>query len=160
MNRAPNRWDPQGRPDQYETFTIASPLSTHFRPGTCAEAGCPKHLHGWRTVVDERTDLGMVQAAYIRAECRTTLAPSAPGIRRYVESREGDLTVFTFPAGQTCFPPSDGTPAHMIPLDRPQFFLVRGGDWRAQTSPIRRHSGPDPWADELHTTTDLVWPGN
>lgn len=154
---AVNRYEPNLPPSAYETFTISSPTATHYRPGTCEEAGCTKHRNGWRTVVDEGTGLGQMQAAYIRTECRTTLAPAPAGIRRYAESREGALTVFTFPAGQTCFPPADGSPAHMISLDRPQFFLVRGGDWRARTSPIRRHSGPDPWADELHTTTDRVW---
>jgi len=154
---APFRLTPQGNPNDYQTFHIASPAATHYRPGTCAEAGCGKHLNGWRTVVDEGTGLGMQQAGYIRSACRPTSGPAAPGYRRYTETREAGLTVFTFPAGQTCFPPSDGSPAHLISLDRPQLFLVRGGDWRAATTPARRHSGPDPWADELHTNTDRVW---
>lgn len=146
-----------GSPDKYQTFRVLSPPSTHYRPGTCAEADCGKHLHGWRTLVDERTDLGVMQAAYIRTECRSTLAPAAPGVRRYVETREGDLTVFTFPPGQSCFPPSDGTPAHMVSLERPQLFVVHGGDYSCRTTPLRRHSGIDPWADELHTATENVW---
>lgn len=154
---APFRLPLAGSPDQYQTFSVSMPVRTHYRPGTCAEAGCGKHLNGWRTVVDEGTGLGMAQAAYIRTECRSTSQPAAPGYRRYVESREAGLTVFTFPPGQTCFPPSDGSPAHLISLDRPQFFTVRGGDWRATTSPVRRHSGADPFADELLTNTERVW---
>ncbi|QYN26685.1 hypothetical protein [Amycolatopsis sp. DSM 110486] len=118
---------------QIQHYRIASPLDTHFRVGTCEEDRCSAYLNGWRTVVDETTQLGQQQAAYIRAD-RT---------RRHVESSElvdgAARTVFTFEAGQRCFR------THRVPLDRPELYLVEGTGFR------RVHSGPDPWVDDLNT---------
>lgn len=60
---------------------------------SCADVGCPEYLHGWRTVLDEATPDGARMAAAVR------------GLRdrHFTESREGALTVFTFPHGQACF---------------------------------------------------------
>lgn len=110
-----NRIQPAGPPEAYKTYSVLAPPTTHFRPATCEEAECLAHANGWRTVVDERLELGQRQAHYIRAESR----------RKYAEHRgEDGLTVFTFEAGQTCFT------RHQARLDRPEVFTVRGGDWR------------------------------
>ncbi len=99
----------------YTTFAIASPISTHFRKGTCDEAGCLAHRHGWKTTVDETSDLGQGQAHYIRASSG----------RRFVETHtETGLTEFTFEAGQKCFS------EHSVPLDRPEVYGKFAGDHR------------------------------
>lgn len=122
----------------YKTYTVLSPVQTHFRPATCAEVDCPPYLHGWRTAVDEATDLGQGQAYYIRSESG----------RRCTEHRdEAGMTVFTFDAGQRCFASGE----HRVRLDRPEHFLVRGGDWRGDPSGHRPyvHASPDDWVEDF-----------
>lgn len=119
-----------------KTYEIAAPASTHWRVGTCAEAVCGAHLNGWRTVVDESTELGQGQAYYIRKQSG----------RKYVEypGRDG-LTAFEFEAGQTCFRP------HQVRIERPEIFLVKDGDHRGNPrgTATRIHSRPADWVDDF-----------
>jgi hypothetical protein len=126
----------------YKTYHITSPISTHYRTGTCAEAGCLAYRHGWQTSVDEATDLGQRQAHYIRK-----LAG-----RRFVERRtELGLTAFTFEPGQQCFA------EHKVSLDRPELYVVRGGDWRGNpTGDVRKHAGPDSWVNDFAEHQDRI----
>lgn len=119
----------------YKTYQVVAPRSTHFRPATCAEVGCPAHGCGWRTVVDERTDLGQQQAHYIRAMSG----------RAFTAARDAaGLTTFTFEAGQACFQP------HRVRLDRPEHYLVRGGDYRGNpTRAVRRHVSAADWTEDF-----------
>lgn len=124
-----------------KTYAIASPISTHYRDGTCEEAGCLAHQHGWQTNVDESTELGQRQAHYIR---------KLSG-RRFTERRtELGLTAFTFEAGQKCFA------THKVPLERPELYLVHGGDWRGRIGPVHRHSGPDAWVNDFGEHQDRI----
>lgn len=135
-----NRIQPAGPVHAYKTYEIASPVSTHFRDGTCDEAECLAYQHGWQTSVDESTDLGQRQAHYIR---------KLSG-RRFVERRtELGLTAFTFEAGQQCFA------THKVALDRPEFYVVRGGDWR-QLGRAQMHSGPDAWVNDFAEHQDQI----
>lgn len=164
-----NRFPPGLPVSAMQTYALASPARTHYRPATCAEVECEAWRVGWATVVDEGTGLGQQQAAYIRATMHDMAKPGRPadGQRWYSESRESHpmqdgtgspagaidgLTTFTFPAGQPCF----AAAAHQVPLERPCLYLVRGGDWRANTGLIRRHNTAEAWADDLHTTTDRL----
>lgn len=118
---------------QVKTYSIAKPAETHTRPASCAEVGCALQEGGWKTTVDEATELGARQAFYIRRSAG----------RRYLESKDGPLTVFTFPPGEECFT------AHRIDLDRPEVYSRRGGDWRATVGAKLVHSGPDPWLNDF-----------
>jgi hypothetical protein len=133
---------PKAPADAFKTYQIVSPLSTHYRDGTCAEAGCLAHQHGWQTSVDETNDLGQRQAHYIR---------KLSG-RRFTERRtELGLTAFTFVAGQACFS------THKVPLERPEFYVVKGGDWRGNPRGDRRvHSGPDAWVNDFGEHQDRI----
>ncbi len=134
---------PKLPPAAYKTYAVSSPVSTHTRVGTCDEAGCLARAHGWQTAVDETTDLGQRQAHYIR---------SVAG-RRYVERRtEVGLTAFTFEAGQICFA------THRVSLQRPEFYTVRGGDWRGNPlgTPARVHSSADSWVDDFATHQERI----
>lgn len=123
--------------ESVQTYSIAAPVQTHYRPGSCAEADCPNMQAGWRTVIDETSDLGQRQAHYIRKEAG----------RRYAETRdEAGLTTFEFPAGQSCFT------QHQISLERPALFLMRGGDWRGNPRGERqKFDRPDQWVDTFAT---------
>lgn len=121
----------------YKTYQQVSPP----RPATCAEAGCPNYLNGWRTIVDESTDLGQRQAAYIRTESR----------RGFSERRTtAGLTEFSFPAGQRCFA------RHRLPREGAERFLVRGGDWRGITTPVREHTRAEFWLEDFAEHQDRI----
>jgi len=120
----------------YKTYRIASPVSTHFRPATCAEAGCGAYLNGWTSTIDETTVLGQQQAHYIRKQ-------SGRGYRE--ERLPGGLTQFTFDAGQRCFAND-----HQVRLDRPELYIVRGGDWRGNpTGESRQHQNAQDWIEDF-----------
>ena len=136
------RPDPVGPVHAYKSYEIVSPLSTHYRDGTCDEAGCLAQRHGWRTVVDESTELGQRQAHYIRTQSG----------RRFTEERTAaGLTDFTFEPGQRCFA------SHKVPLERPELYVVRAGDHRGNpTGEVRKHSGPDSWVDDFATHQERI----
>lgn len=128
-------------------FQISAPLDTHWRVRSCADEQCPAHVNGWRSFFDENLELGRNQAAYIR---------TAAG-RRFTERRtEEGLTEFTFEAGQDCFSTvvhqGRVQHGHLAPIGRPELFVVTDDDNEVRV----RHSGPDAWADHLHTTTTAL----
>jgi hypothetical protein len=139
-----NRIDPVGTAYSYKTYAIASPISTHYRDGTCDEFGCLAQRNGWKTVIDESTALGQRQAHYIRHDRR-----------KFTETRtEAGLTEFAFEAGQKCFA------THKVPLERPEFFGVLGGDYRLhdnrwgvarQQGQLTVHTKPTNWVDDFAT---------
>jgi len=133
----PYRITPALPAEQMKTYAALTPRATHWRPATCSEAGCPNHLLGWKTVVNESTELGAAQARYIRTESG----------RRFQEHREPMAAVFVFEAGQECFA------AHEVPLERDPVFLVRGGDWRGNPrgTPARVHQRPADWVEDFAT---------
>lgn len=144
--RPVNRITPNLPPSAYRTFQIVSPLSTHWRPATCEEAECEQYARGWKSAIDESTELGQKQAWYIRKQSG----------RKYTESRDEQpgLTVFTFEAGQPCF--SAGQ--HKVPLGRPEHYLVKGGDWRGNPTGMstRKHSKPEHWVEEFQENQDKL----
>ena len=134
---------PQASPAVFQTYQIAAPVQSHWRDATCDEVDCPNRINGWRTKINEATDLGQAQAYYIRHDRS----------RRHTEELMPDgLTVFTFDAGQACFEP------HKTRLDRPELFIVRGGDWRG--NPTGRepllHANADDWTDDFANTQDRI----
>jgi hypothetical protein len=129
-----NRIEPQLPVEAMQTYSVVVPRSTHFRPATCFEVDCPNFEHGWKTVVNQSTELGAAQAHYIRNESG----------RRFTEHREGAAAVFVFEAGQRCFA------AHQVPLERDPIFLVVGGDWRGNPTGFRRaHKRPEDWVEDF-----------
>lgn len=118
---------PAGPVGAYMTFGMTQPGDTMVR-AVCEQVSCEAYLNGWETAVDERTDLGMMQAAYIRQRSGRTF--------REMRTGEG-LTVFRFESGQRCFA------EHRT---RPQRHYQRPGDWRGQTGPAIAHS-PAGWQE-------------
>ncbi|PBC71581.1 hypothetical protein BX265_6191 [Streptomyces sp. TLI_235] len=117
----------------YKTYRILAPANTHFRKATCAETNCPHYLNGWQVRV-EGLDPVLLHAARNSG-------------RRYVEQhvREGE-TWLVFEAGQSCFQVSQ----HRIRLDKPELYLVRGGDWRGNpTGEQRQHASAADWVEDF-----------
>ncbi|HEX6968890.1 MAG TPA: hypothetical protein VF174_08810 [Micromonosporaceae bacterium] len=134
-----NRIDPALPAYAYKTYEITSPISTHFRDATCDEAGCLAQRNGWETRVDETTDLGQRQAHYIRQRSG----------RQFTERLDG-VTVFTFPPGQRCFA------GHKVPLERPEIYVVRGGDWRGNPFGDRQRLSADAWVNDFGEHQDRI----
>lgn len=133
-----------GRPDQYVTHSIAAPLRTHYRRGTCAEYECREYLEGWVTVVP--TD--SLQADYIRSD-RT---------RGHRETRTAEgLARFEFEPGTVPF--ASPRHEHYVPVGRPPLYLVRHGTPGAYVrgAQVRQHSGPDAWINDAREHMGRVW---
>lgn len=137
------RMQPQLPVEAMKTYQVLAPRSTHFVPAPCSAANCPHYLNGWRTPIDESTDLGKQQAYYIRNQSG----------RRYTEDRNmlPGVTIFTFEAGQSCFR------QHERRLDKPEIFLVKGGDWRGNPTGMKReHVNADDWVDDFANHQDKL----
>lgn len=126
-----NRFAPLGDPGQYVTYGISATLDTAV-VAACKDVGCEAWAHGWETTVDEATDLGREQAAYIRHKSGRTFRE---------QRTAAGLTVFRFEAFQRCFA------EHRTKPDR---FLVRDGDWRGNpTGRGRLHVNGRDWIEDL-----------
>ena len=138
---------PLADPRAYRTFTIAAPLATHFRTGTCEEAGCVNFARGWVTTVDESTQLGQRQAYFIRHD-RT---------RGHTETRLATrLTRVAFGPGQWCFINRPTGEGHLV-RTRPDIFIARDGDFRGNPTGIRRvHANAADWADDFANHEDRL----
>ncbi len=143
MHHDPFRISPQGQPNAYKTYSYLAPLVTHWRPAACDEVDCEVSALGWTTTVDEATDLGQRQAAYIRTQSG----------RHPQESRghghDGPLTVFTFLPGEECFT------AHQIRSDREAIYAVRPGDYRAYGVPFL-HDTAEFWIEDYAGHLDKI----
>lgn len=136
--RPVNRVEPQLPASAMKTYEIIQPLSTHFRPATCAEVECGAHVNGWATTVDESTELGGKQAYYIRKQSG----------RQFSEEKiESGLTRFVFAPGQTCFR------QHRMTLEREPIYRVRSGDWRGdpRRGGVFTYRDGDDWVDDFAT---------
>lgn len=138
------RLPPAMGPAAYKTYGWSRPLASHWRKGTCEEAGCNAFLHGWKTVIDESSELGAGQAHYIRHDAT----------RKHVEVRTPEgLTEFTYPSGQTCFRASE----HRVPLEREANFFVRGGDYRGNPGLIPTVKlTANQWQDDFAEHQDML----
>jgi hypothetical protein len=126
-----NRIDPNLPVSQYQTYSITAPQDTTI-VAACEQVGCAAWLNGWDSVIDERTELGQQQAAYIRGQSR----------RAFREMKtDAGLTVFRFEAHQRCFE------EHRT---RPEIYLVRDGDHRGNpTGRTRQHTRPADWVEDM-----------
>lgn len=124
------RIEPIGPANAYKTYSIVSPPDRTV-VAACEQVGCQAWLHGWETTVDESTDLGQMQARFIRTESGRT----------FRERRTGGLTVFQFDSRQRCFA------EHKT---RPERYSVRPGDWRpARLGPARVHANARDWVEDF-----------
>ena len=132
-----NRIQPQGQVQDYKTYGMVVP-PTHWRKATCAEVGCKSYANGWRTRVE---DLDAEQL-HLAKNC---------GRKYTVLSIQEGETWLLYEAGQPCFAAS----THQVRLDKPELFLVRGGDWRGTVGEVQRRT-PDDWVDDFATHQDKI----
>jgi hypothetical protein len=126
-----NRIEPNLPVSSYQTFSITAPQDTTI-VAACEQVACPAWQFGWESKVDETTELGQQQAAYIRTKSGRTF--------REMKTDAG-LTVFRFEAHQRCFA------EHRT---RPEIYVVRDGDWRGNPTGRRRtHQRPADWVEDF-----------
>lgn len=128
-----NRAEPALPVAAYKTYGVAAPRATHTRPATCEEVNCPAWRNGWKTIVPTVS----LQADYIR---------NADHGRHYTETTaDAGMAEFVFPPGQRCFNAAN----HVTSLHREPIYTVRGGDWRARTGPVRRHTRAEDFVEDF-----------
>lgn len=135
-----NRLPPQGQVQDYKTYQINCPVSTHWRPATCAEKDCPDYLNGWRVRV-EGLPPEMLHAAKTSGRKFSEL---------HISETENWLV---YEAGQPCFRASQ----HKALLGKQEIFIVRDGDWRGNPTGRRRlHTRPEFWVEDMAENQDKV----
>jgi hypothetical protein len=122
-------------PDKYQTYQIAAPHQTHYRPATCEEVDCERYLNGWRVDVQA---LSEQQRHAIITSCYQFTQVDE------VDDAGVQLIFWEFAAGQRCFQASN----HQLPSGRPALFLVRQGDYRA-SKVIHQYRDPESWRDDF-----------
>lgn len=130
--------------DAFKTYQIAAPKSTHWTVVTCEEYGCAAGANGWKSLIDESTDLGQKQAFYIRKHS---------GRKFTAQKLASGLTEFTFTSGQPCFA------EHKERVeDRPEIYLVKGGDKRGNPRRIKpvTHTRPEFWVEDFQENQDAL----
>lgn len=134
FSRNVTRVDPQMPAGAYQTYEATAPLTTHWRPATCAEVECRAYMQGWHSDVPPGSaDEKRITDSYRPGEYRLERTPE--GFHRYY-----------FPAGSTCF----RAVHHKLPLERPALFTVRSGDWRGNPDGnVRQFTKPEDWVDHF-----------
>lgn len=125
----------------YQSFRILAPLSTHWRPASCAEVGCEEYLNGWALRVQGLTE----EDLHTAMNCG----------RRYRRADIGEgCTLLVFEAGQPCF----RTTGHRVRVDRDERFFVTGGDWRGNPLgiPPREHTRAADWQEHFAEHQDRI----
>ncbi len=142
-----------------KTYGIRAPLATHWRKATCTEAECEGHRTGWVTVIVETTPAAPAEGVSVtkmmalvdRDTMRAYYIRHLSG-RSFIESTDSSgATVFDFAPGQDCFD------EHRVRVERPEIFVVRGGDWRG--NPRREqmtHDRPDYWVEDFADHQDRL----
>lgn len=135
-NRNANRPTPRLHTQAYKTYRIMSPLSTHYRPATCAEVECKAYTEGWtykKADLDERLLYLVTHAG-----------------KAYKQIGFGQDTYLVFAPGQPCFQ----APTHRVPLERPAFFVAGRGDYRSFSLRRAEKLSADNWVDSFATHQD------
>lgn len=129
-----------------QTFTVKKPITTHTRPASCAEVGCRHWQKGWTITVVAGSD----QAGLIRHASEGRVDGFR---RRYRAVPDGaGMVLLIFGPEQPCFKAT----THRVSLERPELYLLRGGDWRASTGLVRRYDRADQWVDDFATHQDQL----
>lgn len=134
------RITPAMGPENYKTYQIAAPVSTHWQPATCEEVDCPNYLNGWQVRLEGLTP----QQIHDATHCG----------RKYTQvSVMAGETWLVYEAGQPCFACS----SHRKRIERDERFLVTGGDYRGNPRNERyEHAEPADWQEDMADHLDRL----
>ena len=128
--------DPRMPVEAYQTFSVKSRPDKRVRT-VCERVGCAAWRSGWESVIDESTQLGQQQAAFIRGSRRT-----------FKEQRTAvGLTVFRFEPYQRCFEDHQ---------TMPEKYVVQRGDHRARVGGLRVHKRASDWVEHVQQQMGLL----
>jgi hypothetical protein len=128
------RIQPQLPASAMKTYAVRQPLTTHYRPATCAEVECEASVKGWNSALDTTNPEHAKAATWIRMQSG----------RAFTVIEAGPVVTFHFPPGQQCFR------KHQVPLERPQIFVVREGDFRGNPRGVAAITrAPADWVDDF-----------
>ena len=122
--------DPLAPAQAYQTWSVKSRPDKAVKT-VCERVGCAAWRLGWETVIDESTQLGKDQAAFIRLESRRTFREQRNSV---------GLTVFRFEAGQRCFADHQ---------TMPEKYVVQRGDYRKKVGELRVHTRAADWVEHV-----------
>lgn len=143
MGRKPKRIKPALPVEAMQTFQVVAPPSTHTKPAKCEDVQCEQYAKGWKMRLDLNTDLGRMQAHYIKYDS---------GRSYKVVKQENGLVDLEFKGGQPCFQ------EHRVRIDRPEVYRVKGGDHRGNPlkTLTRVHKKPEFWVEEFAENQDRL----
>lgn len=147
-----NRLQPKMQPQNYKTYSVRAPLSSHWAKATCEEVDCDGWLYGFVTTVDVGTELGQRQFHFLTHDKRRSYSMQDIG---------AGLFKFVYRPGNICMNYQE----HRAPIGKPPLLLVVGGDWRGNPlhAPTIRHRSVDNWVEDfsLHQNriTDIIKKG-
>jgi hypothetical protein len=138
-----SRMAPAMPPASYKTYAWSAPLRTHFRKGTCEEAGCEAYLYGWVSTFDLSTELGLKQYEFCKADKERGFS---------IQRTSLTIVKFVYKPGNRCFRSEE----HRVPVGKPPRFLVVGGDWRGNPrgTPTQVHRSAEDWIDDFANHQD------
>lgn len=145
-----SRPTPRMDPGRYKTYAVVSPLSSHFRPATCAEVDCPHWLHGWGVRI---TEIPPEDQAAVR-EATYTLNGKQYRYSYVEQEMEPGKPWLLFKPGQPCFKAR----WHRKRIEKEPLFLIRGGDHRttAPGSDSGRELSAQSWVDDFGEHTQRL----
>jgi hypothetical protein len=141
MSAQLSRIQPLMGPEAYKTYEMRSPISTHFRPATCAEANCGYYRDGFQVRVEGLAP--EVLHAVQRSGRKYTVQKVAEG-----------ETYLAFEPGQPCLKAS----LHRVRVDRAPLYIVRDGDFRGNPrgTKARLHQRPEDWVEDFATHQQAI----
>ncbi len=154
-----HRIDPGLPVADMKTYGIRAPLETHWRKASCAEVECEGYRTGWLTVLVENAPAHPAGGGSVRKMLALVDRDSQRAYyirhlsgRSFIESKDSSgATVFDFASGQDCFE------EHRVRIERPEVFVVRGGDWRGNPRRERMtHDRPDFWVEDFAEHQDRL----
>lgn len=128
-------------PGAYKTYEMSSPLATHWRPATCAEANCEYYRDGFQVRIE-----GLAP--------KVLHAVQHSGRKYSVQKVTEGETYLAFEAGQPCLRQQ----LHRVRVEREPLYLVRDGDWRGNPrgTKARLHQRPEDWVDDFATHQQAI----
>jgi len=141
VNANLSRIPPLMGPEAYKTYEMRSPISTHFRPATCAEADCAYYRDGFQVRVE-----GLAP--------QVLHAVQHSGRKYTVQKPAEGETYLVFEPGQKCLRAA----LHRVPVGRPPLYIVRDGDWRGNPrgTKARLHQNPENWVEDFATHQQAI----
>lgn len=133
-------------PEHFKSYKASAPLGSHWRRATCEEYECDDFLYGFIFTCDISTELGQQQHYFLTHDKERSYS-----IQRPNES----IVKFIYGPGNRCFAPKCEN--HVIPIGRPPFYLIHGGDWRGNPRGDRLvHRRVEDWIDDWANHQDRI----